>query len=95
MVNKLFSLQVKHTRICEKNAAKKRKVFDSSKQRAEGTEIKSVPKSKDPLPPSVRFSIYAGPGGGGVLKFGFGRDVPQRNLKIDSYKYKYQFFKKM
>ena len=29
---------------------------------------------------------------GGVLKFGFGRDVPPRNLKIDPYKY--QFFKK-
>ena len=31
-------------------------------------------------------------GGPGVLKFGFGRDVPPRNLKIDPYKYK--FFKK-
>ena len=31
-------------------------------------------------------------GGGGVLKFGFGRDVPQQNLKVDPYKY--QFFKK-
>ena len=29
---------------------------------------------------------------GGVLKFGFGRDVPPRNLKVDPYKYK--FFKK-
>ena len=28
----------------------------------------------------------------GLLKFGFGRDVPQRNLKVDPYKY--QFFKK-
>ena len=30
--------------------------------------------------------------GGGVLKFGFGRDVPPQNLKVDPYKY--QFFKK-
>ena len=29
---------------------------------------------------------------GGVLKFGFGRDEPPRNLKVDPYKY--QFFKK-
>ena len=29
---------------------------------------------------------------GGVLKFGLGRDVPPRNLKVDPYKY--QFFKK-
>ena len=28
----------------------------------------------------------------GVLKFGFGRDVPPRNLKVDPYKY--QFLKK-
>ena len=28
----------------------------------------------------------------GVLKFGFGRDVSPRNLKVDPYKY--QFFKK-
>uniref|UniRef100_A0A8C5GYK0 Zinc finger C2HC domain-containing protein 1A n=1 Tax=Gouania willdenowi TaxID=441366 RepID=A0A8C5GYK0_GOUWI len=29
----------KHTKICQKSAAKRRKVFDSSRQRAEGTEI--------------------------------------------------------
>ena len=29
---------------------------------------------------------------GGVLKFGFGRDVPPRNLKVDPYKH--HFFKK-
>ena len=29
---------------------------------------------------------------GGVLKFGFGRDVPPQNLEVDPYKY--QFFKK-
>ena len=28
----------------------------------------------------------------GVLKFGFGRDVPPRNLKVEPYKF--QFFKK-
>ena len=26
---------------------------------------------------------------GGVLKFGLGRDVPPRNLKVDPYKYKF------
>ena len=31
-------------------------------------------------------------GGVGLLKFGFGRDVQPRNLKVDPYKY--QFFKK-
>ena len=30
--------------------------------------------------------------GRGILKFGFGRDVLPRNLKVDPYKY--QFFKK-
>lgn len=33
----------RHERICKKTSLKKRKVFDSSKQRADGTEIKSVP----------------------------------------------------
>ncbi|KAM4606005.1 zinc finger C2HC domain-containing protein 1A isoform 2-T2 [Polymixia lowei] len=32
----------KHTPICQKAAAKRRKVFDSSRQRAEGTEISTV-----------------------------------------------------
>ena len=27
--------------------------------------------------------------GRGVLKFGFGRDVPLRNLKVDPYKYRF------
>lgn len=37
----------KHIRICEKTATKKRKVFDSSKQRREGTDLASysIPKS--------------------------------------------------
>ncbi|XP_067118829.1 zinc finger C2HC domain-containing protein 1A-like isoform X2 [Centruroides vittatus] len=33
----------RHEGICKKTSLKKRKIFDSSKQRAEGTEIKSVP----------------------------------------------------
>uniref|UniRef100_UPI0037E8F0BF zinc finger C2HC domain-containing protein 1A n=1 Tax=Semicossyphus pulcher TaxID=241346 RepID=UPI0037E8F0BF len=40
----------KHAKICQKAAAKKRKVFDSSRQRAEGTEISTLkpikPKSQ-------------------------------------------------
>ncbi|KAJ8010842.1 hypothetical protein DPEC_G00079330 [Dallia pectoralis] len=32
----------KHTPICQKAAAKKRKVFDSGRQRAEGTEISTI-----------------------------------------------------
>ncbi|CAB1349951.1 unnamed protein product [Coregonus sp. 'balchen'] len=32
----------KHTPICQKAAAKKRKVFDSGKQRVEGTEISTI-----------------------------------------------------
>ena len=35
-------LQKKHTPICQKAAAKKRRVFDSSRQRAEGTEISTL-----------------------------------------------------
>lgn len=31
--------QEKHAKICQKSATKKRKVFDSSRQRAEGTDI--------------------------------------------------------
>lgn len=40
----------KHTSICQKAAAKRRKVFDSSRQRAEGTDISTIkpikPKSQ-------------------------------------------------
>ncbi|XP_041924816.1 zinc finger C2HC domain-containing protein 1A isoform X1 [Alosa sapidissima] len=59
-----ISLQKKHTPICQKAAAKRRKVFDSGRQRAEGTEISTVkplkpksqstsstPKSNKPEPP--------------------------------------------
>ncbi|XP_075069791.1 zinc finger C2HC domain-containing protein 1A isoform X2 [Mixophyes fleayi] len=42
----------KHIPICQKAAAKKRKVFDSSRQRAEGTEISVVkPIKPRPEPP--------------------------------------------
>ncbi|XP_041465550.1 zinc finger C2HC domain-containing protein 1A-like isoform X1 [Lytechinus variegatus] len=45
----------RHSKICRKATVKKRKVFDSSKQRAEGTDIGSVPKTKSPtLPPSKK-----------------------------------------
>lgn len=43
-------LQVRHAVICENLANKKRKVFDSSRQRAEGTDI-SILK---PMKPKVR-----------------------------------------
>ncbi|KAM6977687.1 zinc finger C2HC domain-containing protein 1A [Aplochiton taeniatus] len=46
----------KHIPICQKAAAKKRKVFDSSRQRAEGTDISTVkpikPKVGPPKKPS-------------------------------------------
>jgi len=32
-------MQVRHEPICQKSQQKKRKVFDSSKQRSEGTDI--------------------------------------------------------
>lgn len=41
----------RHQQICEKTKAKRRKVFDSSKQRVEGTEIKNAPKrATEPSP---------------------------------------------
>ncbi|MCJ8745866.1 hypothetical protein PDJAM_G00135350 [Pangasius djambal] len=49
-----FFLRVlkKHTPICQKAAAKRRKVFDSSRQRAEGTDIPTVkPLKPKPEPP--------------------------------------------
>ncbi|XP_076869467.1 LOW QUALITY PROTEIN: zinc finger C2HC domain-containing protein 1A [Brachyhypopomus gauderio] len=42
----------KHVPICQKSAAKKRKVFDSSRQRAEGTDISTV----KPLKPKLQSS---------------------------------------
>lgn len=43
-------LQARHAVICENLANKKRKVFDSSRQRAEGTDISML----KPLKPKVR-----------------------------------------
>ncbi|XP_056155556.1 zinc finger C2HC domain-containing protein 1A isoform X2 [Lampris incognitus] len=46
----------KHTSICQKAANKRRKVFDSSRQRAEGTDITTIkpikPKAEPPKKPS-------------------------------------------
>uniref|UniRef100_A0A673B7A2 Zinc finger C2HC domain-containing protein 1A n=1 Tax=Sphaeramia orbicularis TaxID=375764 RepID=A0A673B7A2_9TELE len=40
----------KHAKICQKSASKRRKVFDSSRQRAEGTDISTL----KPIKPKVR-----------------------------------------
>ncbi|XP_077364537.1 zinc finger C2HC domain-containing protein 1A isoform X2 [Festucalex cinctus] len=46
----------KHAKICEKSASKRRKVFDSSRQRAAGTDIPTLkplkPKAEPPKKPS-------------------------------------------
>ncbi|KAM4718981.1 zinc finger C2HC domain-containing protein 1A isoform 2-T2 [Anableps anableps] len=46
----------KHAKICQKTATKRRKVFDSSRQRAEGTDISILkpvkPKAESPKKPS-------------------------------------------
>ncbi|XP_026219334.1 zinc finger C2HC domain-containing protein 1A isoform X2 [Anabas testudineus] len=46
----------KHVKICQKSATKRRKVFDSSRQRAEGTDIPTLkpikPKAEPPKKPS-------------------------------------------
>ncbi|KAM9331885.1 zinc finger C2HC domain-containing protein 1A [Pholidichthys leucotaenia] len=42
----------KHAKICQKSASKKRKVFDSSRQRAEGTDISTL----KPLKPKLQSS---------------------------------------
>eukprot|EP00057_Strongylocentrotus_purpuratus_P030107 XP_780721.3 PREDICTED: zinc finger C2HC domain-containing protein 1A [Strongylocentrotus purpuratus] len=45
----------RHAKVCRKTAKKKRKTFDSSKQRAEGTDIGTVPKTNErDLPPSKK-----------------------------------------
>uniref|UniRef100_A0A3B5LGD4 Zinc finger C2HC domain-containing protein 1A n=1 Tax=Xiphophorus couchianus TaxID=32473 RepID=A0A3B5LGD4_9TELE len=50
------SVLEKHARICQKSAAKRRKVFDSSRQRAEGTDIPVLkplkPVAEPPKKPS-------------------------------------------
>ncbi|KAJ8413463.1 hypothetical protein AAFF_G00094590 [Aldrovandia affinis] len=43
------SVLKKHTPICQKTAAKKRRVFDSSRQRAEGTDISTLKPVKPKL----------------------------------------------
>uniref|UniRef100_A0A3B4ATU6 Zinc finger C2HC domain-containing protein 1A n=1 Tax=Periophthalmus magnuspinnatus TaxID=409849 RepID=A0A3B4ATU6_9GOBI len=54
----------KHVKICQKAAAKRRKVFDSSRQRAEGTDIPTLkplkPKSQSSSS-SVKVSYFAEP----------------------------------
>ncbi|XP_022056903.1 zinc finger C2HC domain-containing protein 1A isoform X2 [Acanthochromis polyacanthus] len=46
----------KHAKICQKSTSKRRKVFDSSRQRAEGTDIPTLkpikPKAEPPKKPS-------------------------------------------
>lgn len=43
---------VKHVKICEKTTTKKRKIFDSSRQRREGTDLALLP----PKPEHIRIS---------------------------------------
>ncbi|XP_036378295.1 zinc finger C2HC domain-containing protein 1A isoform X1 [Megalops cyprinoides] len=50
------SVLKKHVPICQKTAAKKRKVFDSSRQRAEGTDIPTVKPLKPKLHSTARTS---------------------------------------
>lgn len=47
--NVYIVLQARHSVICQKATSKKRKVFDSSRQRAEGTDIPTL----KPLKPKV------------------------------------------
>ncbi|TNN84660.1 Zinc finger C2HC domain-containing protein 1A [Liparis tanakae] len=48
--------EAKHAKICQKSATKRRKTFDSSRQRAEGTDIPTLkplkPKAEPPKKPS-------------------------------------------
>jgi len=41
-------MQARHEPVCQKAQQKKRKVFDSAKQRAEGTELLAVKKRGQP-----------------------------------------------
>lgn len=50
----------KHVKICQKTAAKRRKVFDSSRQRAEGTDIPTL-KPLKPKSQSSSASVKAEP----------------------------------
>lgn len=47
------SLQEKHSKICQKSVTKRRKIFDSSRQRAEGTDLPTL----KPLKPKVRLHL--------------------------------------
>jgi hypothetical protein len=49
-------MQKKHIPICQKSATKKRKTFDSSRQRAEGTDISTLKPIKN-LKAKVRLHL--------------------------------------
>ncbi|KAG2458312.1 ZC21A protein, partial [Polypterus senegalus] len=48
----------KHITICQKSAAKRRKIFDSSRQRAEGTDISTVKPLKPKTEPPKKSSNW-------------------------------------
>ncbi|XP_028289384.1 zinc finger C2HC domain-containing protein 1A isoform X2 [Parambassis ranga] len=48
----------KHAKICQKSAAKRRKVFDSSRQRAEGTDISTLKPLKPKAEPPKKSSNW-------------------------------------
>lgn len=48
-------LQARHSVVCQKSLSKKRRVFDSSRQRAEGTDISTL----KPIKPKVRQFNYS------------------------------------
>jgi len=51
-------MQVRHEPICQKTQQKQRKVFDSSKQRAEGTDVATVKKRGGPPAQQNRVSTF-------------------------------------
>uniref|UniRef100_A0A4W4F3Y0 Zinc finger C2HC domain-containing protein 1A n=1 Tax=Electrophorus electricus TaxID=8005 RepID=A0A4W4F3Y0_ELEEL len=51
----------KHVPICQKSSAKKRKVFDSSRQRAEGTDISTLKPLKPKLATSINVRLLRQP----------------------------------
>ncbi|XP_067836765.1 zinc finger C2HC domain-containing protein 1A isoform X3 [Heptranchias perlo] len=54
----LPATRLKHEPICQKNANKKRKTFDSSRQRAEGTDIPTLKPLKTRLEPPKKTSNW-------------------------------------
>jgi len=50
-------MQSRHEPICKKSSEKKRKVFDSSKQRADGTEIATTTKKRGQPSQQNRVSV--------------------------------------